>query len=432
MFIKSIFKMRNSLIQLKSKKNSFLIKMINVKTKYTYLFSLSIALLLGCQEEERVIYKADGQAPPPIENLRFVRANGGFDISYDLPPGKDILYVVAEYTDNKGQKAEVRTSTFNNKMTIRGFGDTAPKTIEVFTVDRANNRSIPVGLTAEPLSPVVEEVAKTISIQPTWGGVAVEWFNETEVPIVLDIYAENEQGELEIAEVLYSENLEQSFTLRGRESTPQQFKVVVRDRYENQSAEVFPVTSDQTLTPLQEDELDKSKFVQVTLANDDTWDAWGSSFSRMYNDNYNAEDWAHTQGNKPRPTILTIDLGVEVELSRFRVYQRGGNWGFRHANPKTYTLYGSLDDSLVAPGADGNLDDWIKIRDCESIKPSGLPVGTLSNEDRDAILSGDEFEIDELIRIRYVRIAVHTSWGGNNATHIIELDFWGKVYELSN
>ena len=428
MFLKSIFKMRNSLIQLKSKKNSFFVKMINVKTKYTYLFLLSIALLLGCQEEERVIYKADDQAPPPIENLRFVRANGGFDISYDLPLGKDMLYVVAEYTDNKGQKAEVRTSAFNNRIIIRGFGDTSAKTIDIFTVDRANNRSIPVSFTAEPLTPVVEEVAKTISIQPTWGGVAVEWFNETEVAIVLDIYAENEQGELEVAEVLYSENLEQSFTLRGRESTPQKFKVVVKDRYENQSVEVFPVTSDQTLTPLQEDLLDKSKFVQITLDNDDTWDAWGSSFSRLYNDNYNAEDWAHTQGNKPRPSILTIDLGVEVELSRFRVYQRGGNWGFRHANPKTYTLYGSL----TFPGNDGNLDDWIKIRDCESIKPSGLPVGTLSNEDRQAILNGDEFEIDELIKIRYVRIAVHTSWGGNNATHIIDLDFWGKVYELSN
>ncbi len=428
MFIKFMFKMRNSLVHINHKKvsNSSFIKMISVKNKYIYLFLLSI-LLLGCQEEERVIFKADDQVPQPIENLRWIPTNGGFDISYDLPPGKDILYVVAEYTDNKGQKAEVRTSTFNNKIAIRGFGDTGAKTVEVFTVDRAKNKSIPTRFTAEPLTPVVEVVAKTISILPTFGGVSVTWLNETELPIVLDVYAENEDGELEIVEVLYSENIEEKFTLRGRESTPQKFRLVVKDRYENQSSEVVPNTPDQTLTPFTEDKLDKSLFSQVVLDNDDKWDAWGSNFGRIYNDNYSAEDWAHTQGDRPRPSILSLDLGVEVELSRFKLYQRGGNWGFRHANPKTYTLYGSL----TIPGQDGNLDDWIKIRDCESIKPSGLPVGTLSNEDRQAILNGDEFEIEELVRVRYIRLAFHTSWGGNNATHLIELDFWGKVYELT-
>lgn len=382
-----------------------------------------IILFLGCQEQERIILEVDNDPPSPVSNVRYTALNGGFDILYDLPGETDVLYVVAEYTNNNGELAQQRTSNFNNKITILGFGDTSAKTISLYTVDRSNNKSNPVTITAVPDIPVVEAIASTIDIQAAFGGVKVSWINETEAPIVLDIYAENDDGELESAELVYTEQLEQSFSLRDRESVPQQFKVIVSDRYGNKSSDVFPSTPDNLLTPFEETFLDKSLFQQVSLDNDDTWDAWGSSFSRLYNNNYGAEDWAHTLGDKPRPTILTIDLGVEVELSRFRIYHRGGTWGFRHANPKTSTLYGSLE----LPGQDGNLDDWIKIRDCESIKPSGLPVGTLSNEDRQAVLDGDEFEIEDLVKIRYVRLAVHTAWGGNSATHIIELDFWGRV-----
>ncbi|MCY4561268.1 MAG: DUF5000 domain-containing lipoprotein [Flavobacteriaceae bacterium] len=383
-----------------------------------------MVLFLGC-DEKRIILESDKIPPPPVSNVRFTPINGGFDILYDLPSETDVLYVLAEYTNNNGEPAEQRTSTFNNRITIIGFGDISQKTIDIYTVDRSKNKSTPVSITGVPLAPVVDIVAESLKIQPSFGGVKISWLNEKEVPIVIDIFAENEDGELEDIETVYSEQLEQTVSVRDRESVPQQFKVSVSDRYGNQSSDVFPNTPDKLLTPFKETYLDKSLFQQVTLDNDDTWDAWGSSFGRMYNDNYGAEDWAHTLGNKPRPTILTIDLGTTVELNRFKLFHRGGNWGFAHANPKTYTLFGSLE----IPGQDGHLDDWIKIRECESIKPSGLPVGTLSNEDRQAILDGEEFEIDNLVKIRYVRIAVYTAWGGNNATHIVELDFWGRVEE---
>ena len=339
-----------------------------------------MVLFLGC-DEKRIILESDKIPPPPVSNVRFTPINGGFDILYDLPSETDVLYVLAEYTNNNGEPAEQRTSTFNNRITIIGFGDISQKTIDIYTVDRLKNNSTRY-LTGVPYSGSdMWEILKTSA-----KFAVCKYLGLTKKEFPLGRYfSRKRSGALQAIRNIYSEH-GANFP-SDRESVPQQFKVSVSDRYGNQSSDVFPNTPDKLLTPFKETYLDKSLFQQVTLDNDDTWDAWGSSFGRMYNDNYGAEDWAHTLGNKPRPTILTIDLGTTVELNRFKLFQRGGNWGFAHANPKTYTLFGSLE----IPGQDGNLDDWIKIRECESIKPSGLPVGTLFMR-KTAKRDGDEFE----------------------------------------
>ena len=389
------------------------------------LIFFAFVAFFNCEEIVHEAIVLNNAPPNEVTNLQFVPINGGFDITYDLPAGKDVLYVKAIFTNNKGVESEVRASAFNNSLKILGYGDVDEKQVKVVTVSESEIASSGVSFSGIPLTPVVDVVAESVDMRVTFGGIKISWVNETEVPIAIDIFAENDLGELEIVETVYTENLEEIYSLRGRDPVEQPFKLIIRDRYENVSKTVYPDTPNKLLAPLLETRLDKSLFSQVALDNDDNWEQWGARFSNLWDENPSAENWVHTQGNIPRPSILTIDLGVNVKLSRFIMHQRGGSWGFRHANPRTFTVYGATE----IPGQDGNLDDWTKLGDFESIKPSKLPVGTLSNEDRQRVLDGDQHEFDDqnLVEIRYVRIAVHTAWGGNNATHIRELTFYGQL-----
>lgn len=402
----------------------------NNNNKMKNIFKLNVIallmLLVSCDEIENGPYNNDGVAPDDILNVDFTPINGGFDVIYDLPEGKDVLFVEAVYIRSKGGKVRIRTSAFNNKMTILGYGDINEKTVEIFTVDRGGNKSKGVSFKGVPLTPVVDVVAASSEVLTGFGGAKYSWTNETEVPLTIEIYAEDSKGELKLVDEIYSDNLEEKFSLRGYESTPLEFKMRIRDRYDNFSDFIEPDTSDKKLTPLFEERLDKTKFQQVTLDNDVYWEAWGYSFDNVYDDDFSDNNMIHTYDGSAIPMLITIDLGEEVELSRFKLYQRSGQYGFIHANPKDYTAYGSL----TLPGQDGNLDDWIKLRECHSIKPSGLPLGApLSDEERDIINNGEEWEFDELVKIRYFRLAIYSTWGGKTSAHFRELTFWGNIVD---
>ncbi|MFV0248660.1 MAG: DUF5000 domain-containing lipoprotein, partial [Tenacibaculum sp.] len=222
------------------------------------------------------------------------------------------------------------------------------------------------------------------------------------------------------------EQTETKFSLRGYESEPRLFAAVIRDRYDNYSDTIYAETQDKLLVPLFEERLDKIKFKKVVLDNDDNWDAWEGDYWNLFDDEL--KSIAHTQGDHPRPSIMTVDLGVVTTLSRFVVNQRashGIDHAYRHGNPKIYTVYGSKE----LPGQDGNLDDWIKLRDCESIKPSGSPLGTITDEDVDYFWRGDEYAFDDPVEIRYFRFAVHSTWDGSGFINFSEITFWGSVIE---
>ena len=391
------------------------------KLKYTLL--LLFALVISCDKYENKPYTNDGLAPGDVTNLQLTPANGGFELKFDLPPTKDVLFIEAFYKNNKGEKVSTRTSAFNNTLKIDGFGDVSEKTIEVFTVDRGDNKSNGITIKGTPLKPIVDLAAETAEIIQGFGGAKYSWVNESEVPLVFEIHAQNDKGELELVDQIYSQVLEDKHSLRGYNSVPLKFALRIKDRYDNKSAFIYPSTSDKKLTPLLESILDKKKMEVVGLDNDAFWGAWNFNINNVFDDNLSEGNMIHTWDDVDRPTILTIDLGQEVGLSRFKLYQRSGTWGWRHGNPKDYTIYGSLNE----PTQDGNLDNWIKLRECHSVKPSGLPVGTQSDEDRQKIAQGEEWEFEETIKIRYFRIAVHSTWGDKRAAHIRELTFWGSI-----
>jgi len=396
-----------------------------MKKIYSSLVILALAFF-ACEEDyEHSPITLEDQAPGPITNIKYTPINGGFDISYDLPSDKDLLYVKAVYKNNTGEMAEVKASVYANKLQILGYGDTEEKEVSVYAVDRSENISEAISFKASPLTTPVTIIQETMEITADFGGAKYKWTNEQKVPLAILLFAKNENGEMENVRTIYTSQSETSFAIRGYDSIPRSFAAMVRDRYDNYSDTIYPKTPDRLLTPLFEERLDKTKFKKIVLDNDDDWGAWGTDYTYGYDDDLNS--FVHTQGDHPRPSIMTIDLGQNVVLSRFKLYQRALNepyWAFTHGNAKQYTVYGAKE---LPAGTDGNLDNWIRLRDCESIKPSGLPLDSNTDEDMDHFFNGDEYTFEEPLEIRYFRIAVNETWDGSGFITFSELTFWGSI-----
>ena len=396
-----------------------------MKTSILPLY-IALLLLISCKEKmEHNPVLRDGQKPGPVENVKFTPINGGFDISYDLPADKDILYVKADYIDSKGEMASAKASGFDNEIRILGFGDVTEKTVTLYAVDRSENISEPVSFSGTPLVPPVDIIRETMHITEDFSGARFSWVNELQTPVSILLYAENENGQLESVQTVYTSQTETSFSLRGYPSEPTRFAAVIRDRYDNFTDTIYPPTPEGLLTPLFEERLDKDKFNKVILSDDTSWDAWEGYYEGWYDESlHDIDGIAHTQGDDPFPQIWTVDLGVTVKLSRFILHQRQNqSWAFTHGNPKSFTVYGAKE----LPPDDGTFDNWIKLRDCESIKPSGLPIGQLTDEDLDRFQAGDEFAFEDAPEIRYFRLAVHQTWDGSGFVNLNEITFFGNI-----
>ncbi len=385
-----------------------------------------LLITIGCDEYTHDPILIKSNKPSKVKNIELTPINGGFNITYTPPKDDDLLYVKAVYTNSKGELSEAKSSIFGNEIKILGFGDTEEKTISLYAVNRSENISEPTTVKGSPLTPPVFVIADGLKITEDWGGARFAWENPTKTPVSIRLLTPDLQGKLDTIDnssIIYTEALMGKSFTRGY-TEPTLFAAVIRDRFDNFSDTIYPRTTDSLIIPKPEQRLDKTKFRKVILGNDDNWDAWEGDYWHLIDDDL--ESIVHTQGTHPRPSILTIDLGVNVEISRFTVYQRQNRgFAFSHGNPKVYTVYGSK----VIPGQDGNLDDWIKLKECTSVKPSGLPLGQNTDEDFTHFENGDtfSFEADEVVEIRYFRFSVEKTWDGAGFVDFAEMTFWGNV-----
>lgn len=390
--------------------------------KIIYLFIALSFIYTSCVEKKYEPVSSDGTAPGVVKNVSFEPIAGGVIISYDIPTDSDLLYVKAVYTNSHGIESEVRSSMYTNTIKIEGFGDVEPKKVNLYCVDRGENISAPVAVTVTPNEPAVNTMKNDFTITPDFGGAKFSWLNPDKTPIVVMLYAEDTLGRFVNVHNVYTSMDTAKYSIRGMKPKAAKFGAVIRDRWDNFSDTIFP-SGDKKLIPLKEDKLDKSLIRKVILANDDNWDAWEGDYWNCFDDDRSTI--VHTQGDHPRPSIMTIDFGAEVTLSRFILYQREG-WPFTHGNPKIYDVYGSLD----LPGQDGNLEDWTLLKKCVAYKPSGLPLGQNTDEDLVHFNNGDEFTFDEQIKIRYFRLVVHETWDGAGYIDFGEMTFYGQTNKI--
>ncbi|BDD10530.1 hypothetical protein FUAX_29620 [Fulvitalea axinellae] len=378
-----------------------------------------VATLLSCSDDKPEMIQHDGKAPGPVTDLKVENLNGASKISYSLPADKDLLFVKAVYSPRQGETSETRASYYDNSLVVSGFGDTKDREVELYAVDRSGNVSVVAKTTIAPLTPPVELAFNSLRVVPDFGGVHAFWENESMADLGVTLMELDSLQKWQDVETMYSSQAEADFAVRGYNTDERHFAVIVSDRWGNLSD-----TLKVKLKPLFEEELDKSKFKKLKLPSD-AGDAWGWRMERLW-DNNKGSGFHTAQGN-PRPHWFTFDMGVEAQLSRYKIFQRAGGYMFDHGNPRVWEVWGATD-----PDPEGGWDGWTKLVECESIKPSGLPIDQNSDEDRALIKRGEEFIFPiDAPPVRYIRFKIYDSWSGGSFFHAMEVYFWGKVLDGS-
>lgn len=187
---------------------------------------------------------------------------------------------------------------------------------------------------------------------------------------------------------MYTSQADGHFAVRGLPNTENKFGVYVRDRYDNCSDTLFF-----TGTPIKEDYLDKKLFKEVKCAGDAIWTNSGGAVYKLWDDTFFVSgnmNHAHTNIPTEFPHRLTIDLGVKVQLSRMKEWQRSI---FEHGSIKRFRAYGCTE--LPQNTTDNPLEGWTLLGEFESVKPSGLPLGQISSEDEEVYRAGEEFMFEQ-------------------------------------
>ncbi|TKG94995.1 DUF4959 domain-containing protein [Puteibacter caeruleilacunae] len=383
--------------------------------RYLYFtIILAIVFCVACDDEPIGQTPSDATAPGAVSNVSVENISGGAKLTYEVSKDKDLLYVKAVYSIAPGKDMEVKSSYYTNNLLVEGFGDTNAHQVKLYAVDRSGNESEAVTVEVNPLKPNMKMVQETITMADDFGGVNIKWENSNKAELAIVIMSKDSIGEWFDVETLYTGMEEGSYSVRGFNTDPRTFGVVVRDRWENLSD-----TVQGEFNPLLEIELDKANFGTYVLPTDKSSDygwpiegLWDGKLTRGY----------HTAVGSGMPQQVTIDLGAEVKLSRYKIWQRQDNWIWTHGNPRRWEIWGS-----VHPAADGSYDGWVKMLDCENVKPSGLPAGENSNEDVALAKRGDEFVFDlNSEPVRYIRLRTLETWSGGDFMHVAEMSFWGQ------
>ncbi|WP_366941013.1 DUF5000 domain-containing lipoprotein [uncultured Chitinophaga sp.] len=124
------------------------------------------------------------------------------------------------------------------------------------------------------------------------------------------------------------------------------------------------------------------------------------------------------------PMWFTFDMGVVAQLSRISMWQRPNEWLYMQNNVRKFEVWGMA----TTPPADGSWTGWEKLVEHTLVKPSGLPVGQLSQEDRDKGAEGEHMDVPvSMPKVRYIRIKILRTWtDGGYAANIQEMRFFGN------
>lgn len=389
------------------------------------ILSTGLILLLalaGCKEDRQYINLNDDLAPAPVANTRVEAMPGAARIFYNLPSDESLRYVRAEYEIRPGEKKEARSSNYTNYIVVDGFPDTEEHEVRLFAVSKGEKSSEPVTVKIRCQLPPLQEVFNTLAFKETFGGLSVTYQNQGQASIAVTLYTPNASGEMAEVDTYYSKSKEGKFFARGFAAEKRKFGVIVRDRWGNLSDTAFT-----ELTPIFE-ELIPKPFQTFNLPTD-TYEAHlaNNTVDKIWDNVSGPAGVAvfHTKPGTGMPQHFTFDMKVKAKLSRYKFYHRGppNSYAFKLGAPRKWEIWGSN-----SPDPQGSWTGWVKLMDCESVKPSGNPVGVNTDEDNlYASTTGEDFTFPEdAPAVRYIRFKTLETWDYLDYIYVGELTFWGR------
>jgi hypothetical protein len=408
--------------------------MTSIKISAFFYIAMLFAAGSGCRRETLNEPLVTNTNPPGVvTNIKVVNQNGKATISYSLPADKDMLYVRAVYETSPGVTAQVEASHYTNTMTVDGFGDTLAHTVKLYSVNSSEVASTPVSVTVNPLTPGYILARRSLQVLATFGGFDLTCNNPVLdnlaiVPMV-DTTGNGTWVQTLGMENTYSQLPVIQSSTRSQPAVTRKYGFTVRDRWLHYSDTLVV-----SLTPLFEQQLDKSKMSNFVLPNDATILNNGglTDVPYIWDGNFHP-GWPHclfTVESATGPQTVTIDLGSAHILSRMQVnpYEEVGNYYYVRGNVKDFEIWGANAPDLSRPEPDILSDPtWTKLTTCHVIKPSGSPYQTETTDDQNQAYNGWQFNFPTgLGAYRYLRIRSLSNWQGSFFINIAEFTLWGN------
>lgn len=385
---------------------------------YTCSIWIIMATAISCTRDKTGPVENDSTPPLPVTNPVVENLHGAVTITFTTPSDPDLAYVKARYTTRDGIVRESTASRYSNKITLEGFADENSYVITLQAVDKGENVSTPVDITAKPLKPVYKMVFESLKLAADFGGLNVEFENPTEANLAIVVLTNDTLGHFVPAYTNYTDLKTGNFSARGFAAAERKFGVFVRDRWGNISD-----TTLITVTPFFEEQLQSSLMKAYSLPTDAALGFYGT-FAGLFDNSLAATSYYHSDGKTGMPQWLTFDMGVTAKLSRL-VYYMKPTALFNEHNPKVVEIYGSN-----APNPNGSFDGtWTLLATYTMVKPSGLPLGELSQADLNFANEGATitFPIDAP-KVRHIRFKTLKNWGNTSYVNIFEIKMFGDSH----
>ncbi|MBB4037628.1 hypothetical protein GGR21_003548 [Dysgonomonas hofstadii] len=378
----------------------------------------SLLVLISCSEDVHGPLSGDKSVPPPVFNVSVENLSGAAKITYSLPVNDNLLYIKAVYTI-AGVTKDTKVSSKVNSLYIEGFDKAEEYEVALYSVSKGEVESAPVLVKVYPLTPPIASVYDSLNVFETFGGIVVQFENKEKANISIEVLVEDISGWKNL-DTYYTKLEKGMFAIRGLNNEPIDFAICVRDRWLHTSD-----TLKINMTPLFEEELNIRLFKDARFPGEalDHSSAW--SLAKIWDNDMSTG--LQVKLNTPYPFWFTFDLGVTAKLSRFKLWQRQGQYIYSHFNPHEWELWGSNNP-------DQGWNNWTRLGHFVMVKPSGLPVANnnFTEEDRLAAEAGNEFEIEiDAPAVRYIRWRHIDSWatigGTAGSVSFMEIRFFGSI-----
>ncbi|MDH7460971.1 DUF4959 domain-containing protein [Chitinophagaceae bacterium 26-R-25] len=388
-----------------------------------------MATLFSCSkmDQYQAIVSTDQTKPDPVTDVKVNNINGGALITYTLPKSQNLLYVVAEYNINDGKPMQAKASYYTDTLRVEGFADEKEYTVKLYAVSRAEIKSDPVEVKIKPLTPVFKLLRNTLTLDATYSGVTIKGtnVNKSLQNIVLLEY-DNTAKSYKVVDQHYRADSTIKYSIRGYDTLEHKFGLYVSDKWGNVSDTL--ITS---LKPLYDVLLNKSKMSPYRLSTDAALYTASGGFGPveyLWDDN-TGSGW-HTAGNLAFPILVTFDMGVSAKLNHFVMWERYDDYSYAHNNPKTFTVWGTNETpqnvALPLTSNEGDVvSGWTNMGNYKyPDPPSGNKPPNITASDNQFVKDGVDFDVPPGPKVRYLRIAVGSTWGGTSDGHIMELNLY--------
>ncbi len=394
-------------------------------TFYTIVLSCIVFILASCSDEKYIGPIDNDTAPGSLTGVTVTPLPGAARITYELPDDKSLRYVKAVYEIRPGVEKETKSSKYTDELFVDGFPEIKPYQVKLTTVSNGEKESEPQVIEVTPLLSPLKEAYNSLIFNETFGGVTINFENSGAASLAVTIITDS-AGTVKEVDTYYTQSIQGSYSVRGFPAEPTTFGAVIRDRWGNYSD-----TITQTLTPVFEEYISKEHFAEYNLPTDtyephisqgQLYQLWDERRSPT-----GGHGVFHTKPGSGMPQWFTFDMGRVALLSRYKLYHRGGQgsdvWAYDHGSPRRWEVWGTAE----TPDPSGGWDNWIKLMDCNSYKPSG--DGPITSEDLYyATDAGEDFEFPvDIPPVRYLRFKILETWGYLDYIYISELSFWGTV-----